>query len=352
MNSIDDTMNPVTVEPPNFATEVVAAVVAENYNLLGDYTQLVSERDQNFRLRASDGQGFVVKVTGLIEDRIATDFQIAALSHFEESGFNYAPRVFRTVSGEKRSVITSDAGQEYCLRIVTWLDGNLLKDVELTKNNAKRFGQRLAELDLSLENFDFDGDGQAGLWDMQEALQLRSLLPHVNNENVQKFARAVLTRFDETVITALRALPRQAIHNDANPENILIDADDDVSGFIDFGDALKAPRIIEVATAASYLRTGGENPLKFIEAFVEGYHQRSPLSDAEFNLLFDLIRTRLAMTLIILYWRLTARDEDDPYRQKTLESESNAFEFLVFLSDLGHDAFNRCVNKADRKSLP
>ena len=351
MNSIDDTMNPVTVEPPNFATEVVAAVVAENYNLLGDYTQLVSERDQNFQLRTSDGQGFVVKVTGLIEDRIATDFQIAALCHFEESEFNYAPRVFRTVSGEKRSVITSDAGQEYCLRVVTWLDGSLLQDVELTINNARRFGQRLAELDLSLENFDFDGDGQAGLWDMQEVLQLRSLLPHVNNEKVQKHARAVLTRFDETVKSALRALPRQAIHNDANPENILIDADDDVSGFIDFGDALKAPRIIEVAVAASYLRTGGENPLKFIEAFVEGYHQRSPLSDAEFNLLFDLIRKRLAITLIILYWRLTACDEDDPYRQKTLESESNAFEFLVFLSDLGHDAFNRCVNKVDRKSL-
>ena len=351
MNSIDDTINPVTVEPPNFAAEVVAAVVAENYNLLGEYTQLVSERDQNFRLRTSDGQGFVVKVTGLIEDRIATDFQIAALCHFEESEFNYAPRVFRTVSGEKRSVITSDAGQEYCLRVVTWLDGSLLQDVELTINNAKRFGQRLAELDLSLENFDFDGDGQAGLWDMQEVLQLRSLLPHINIEKVQKYARAVLTRFDETVKSALRALPRQAIHNDANPENILIDADDDVSGFIDFGDALKAPRIIEVAVAASYLRTGGENPLKFIEAFVEGYHQRSPLSDVEFNLLFDLIRTRLAITLIILYWRLTARDEDDSYRQKTLENESNAFEFLVFLSDLGHDAFNRCVNKVDRKSL-
>jgi hypothetical protein len=165
MNSIDDTVNPVTVEPPNFATKVVAAVVAENFNLLGDDTQ-------------------------------------------------------------------SDAGQEYCLRIVTWLDGSLLKDVELTINNANRFGQRLAELDLSLENFDFDGDGQAGLWDMQEALQLRSLLPHVNNDKVQKYARVVLTRFDGTVITA--------------------------------------------------------------------------------------------------------RDEDDPYRQKTLENESNAFEFLVFLSDLGH----------------
>jgi len=351
VNSLDDTINPVTIEPPDFSTGVVAAVVAEKFNLFGEYTRLVSERDQNFRLRTSAGQGFVVKVTGLLEDRISTDFQIAVLSHFEESGFNYAPRVFRTVSGEKRCLITSDAGEDYCLRIVTWLDGSLLKDVELTTSNAKRFGQRLAELDLSLENFHFEGDGQAGLWDMQDAFQLSCLLPHVDSEKVRNHARAVLTRFDESVITALRALPGQAIHNDANPENILIDPDGYISGFIDFGDALKAPRIIDVATAASYLRTGGNNPLKFIEAFVDGYHQRSPLSDAEFHLLFDLVRTRLAMTLIILYWRLTARDEDDPYRQKTLENERNAFEFLVFLSDLGNHAFNRCINKVCRKPL-
>jgi len=336
-------MKSVTVQPPKFATEVVAAVVAEQYDLRGDYTELVSERDQNFRLITSAGNAFVVKVTGLNEDRMATDFQIAALSHFEENGFNYAPRVFRAVSGEKRSVITSDSGQEYCLRVVTWLDGNLLKDVELTANNARRFGQRLAELDQSLESFEFDGDGQAGLWDMQQVLQLRDLLPHVNDAKVQHYARGVLTRFDDTVLSELGTLTRQAIHNDANPENILIDADDNVSGFIDFGDALKAPRIIDVATAASYLRAGGDDPLRFIAAFIEGYQQRNPLSDTECNLLFDLIRTRLAMTLIVLYWRLTARDEGDPYRQKTLENESNAFEFLVFLSDVGHDAFNRYV---------
>lgn len=340
-------MNPVTAEPPDFSAGAVAAVVAENYSLRGDYTQLVSERDQNFRLRTSDGRCFVVKVTGLAEDRTATDFQIAALCHFEENEFNYTPRVFRTLSGEKRSVITSDAGRDYSLRVVTWLDGRLLKNVGLTKNNASRFGQRLAELDLSLRSFDFDGDGQAGLWDMQDALQLRSLLPHVNDEKVHKYACAVLNRFEDSVISALHALPGQAIHNDANPENILIGADGDVSGFIDFGDALKAPRIIEVAIAASYLRKDGEDPLKFIEAFVDAYHQRSPLSGAEFKLLFDLIRTRLATTLIIMYWRLSARDEDDPYRQKTLENESNAFDFLVFLSDLGPDAFDRRVNKAD-----
>lgn len=350
MNPTNETLNPITAEPPNFAIDVLSATVAEKFNLRGEYSQLVSERDQNFRLETPDGRMFVVKVTGLLEDRIATDFQIAALSHFEENNFNYTPRVYRTTRGEKRSVIISDSGQEYSLRIVTWLDGTLLKDVELTTDIARHFGQRLAEMDLSLVDFDFDGDGQAGLWNTQEALQLTTLLPHVNDDQVRKYTRAVLTRFGETTVTALGALPRQAIHNDANPENILLNTHGEVSGIIDFGDALKAPRIIEVATAASYLRTGGENPLKFIEAFLKGYHQRSPLSDAEFNLLFDLIKTRLTMTLVLMYWRLSARDEHDPYRQKTLKSESNAFEFLVYLSGLGHETFNRRVKPVDLKT--
>ena len=57
--------------------------------------------------------------------------------------------------------------------------------------------------------------------------------------------------------------------------------------------------------------------------------------------MFDLIRTRLATTLTLMYWRLSARDEDDPYRQKTLENESNAFDYLVYLTDLGREEFNR-----------
>jgi len=337
MSDSEKTMDQATVASPNFSADSVAAVVAKEYGLHGDLTQLVSERDQNFRLKCPDGQNFVVKVTSLTEDRVATDFQIAMLSHFKECGFDYTPRVVRTVSGQKRSVITSDAGQQYCLRVVTWLEGSLLHDVGLTTDNAGRLGQRLAELHLALEKFEFDGDGQAGLWDMQDALRLKEFLPHVNDEEAQRYTSDVLTQFENSSLETLRTLPVQAIHNDANPENILIDADGNVSGFIDFGDAIKAPRIMDVAIAASYLRAGGENPLELIEAFIEGYEQRSPLSNAEFDVLFDLIRTRLATTLILMYWRMSARDEDDPYRQKIIENESNAFEFLVLLSDPGRE---------------
>ncbi|MGI9219448.1 MAG: phosphotransferase [Woeseiaceae bacterium] len=344
MKSVDKTNSPTTIQPPDFSVADVAAVVTDKFGLTGNYEQLVSERDQNFRLKTPEGRRFVVKVTGRAEDRIATDFQIEMLSHFEDNEFDLAPRVCTTQSGQKRSTISSDDGTEYSLRVVTYLDGALLHDVGLTTKNVTRFGQRLAELDLSLASFEFDGDGQAGLWDMQEFLQLQELLSHVGDTKVRKYTGAVLARFEESILPALRSMPKQAIHNDANPENILMNEHNDVSGFIDFGDALKAPRIIEVAIAASYLRTKSDDPLELISPFVNGYHQKSPLTAAELNLLFDLIRTRLAMTLIIMYWRLMARDEDDPYRQKTIENESNAFDLLVFLTDLGQDDFNHRLN--------
>jgi len=341
MSSIEPGVDPTAVEPPSFAKEAVADCVAKNYHLRGEYTLLVSERDQNFRLETAGGRKFVAKVVGQNEKRLATDFQIAMLVHFEENNFHYAPRVIKTLRGENRCIITSDSGQEYCLRIVSWLEGRLLKEIGLSTALVSRFGQGLAELDGCLENFHFDGNGQAGLWDMQNALRLRDLLHHVNDDKVHRCTSGVLDRFEEIASDELPSLPKQAIHNDANPENILIGPDQHVSGFIDFGDSVKAPRIIEVATASSYLRTRGQNPLEFIEAFVAGYHQRNPLSEQEFKLLFDLIRTRLTTTLVHLYWRLAARDENDPYRQKTLQIESNAFEFLTYLSELGREAFGR-----------
>jgi hydroxylysine kinase len=148
----------------------------------------------------------------------------------------------------------------------------------------------------------------------------------------------VLEDFDNNVKPVLGDLPRQVIHNDANDENILLDSNRDISGIIDFGDMLRAPRVVEVSTTASYLRTQGD-PMRLIAPFVAAYDRKNALLDAEIEHLFDLIRTRLAMTLIILYWRLAAREKDDPYRQKSLAANSNALDFLQNLSSLGRQAF-------------
>jgi hydroxylysine kinase len=337
------TFNSISVGPPEFDSALVARVVAEQFGLVGDYSILVSERDQNFRLKTASGDSYVVKVIGAAEDGLETDFQIAALEHLEAMQIHGVPRVVRTAAGGSRSTIHSDDGREFGLRVVTWIAGRLLIDVDETDDIARQFGARLAELDIALQSFTHESDGHNSLWDMQRAAELRTLLPAVSDAEIRDQLEDVLEVFDERVSPALTALSRQVIHNDANPENILLDAEGKVSGIIDFGDLVKAPRVVEVATAAAYLRAADDDGLKIMVPFVQSYHEQSPLIDTEIDLLYDLVRTRLSMTVTLLYWRLKARNEDDPYRKKTLAVESDAFEFLRTLSRLGRAGFRHRI---------
>lgn len=331
------------MEPPSLDTSVVADAVAEQFGLAGDYTPLISERDQNFCLTTINNDRYVVKVTSPAEDRAATDFQIAALNHLAKCGISGVPQNVLTTSGDNRGAIQSDDGSTLCLRVVTWLEGSVLDDSELTVDIASALGHRFAELDRALESFSHEGDGQASLWDTQRAGQLHGLLVDIDDSHVRQQVEAVLADFDTRVAPALKTFPRQVIHNDANAENILLDTRGDVSGIIDFGDLLRAPRIIEVSTAAAYLRADDTDPLRFIAPFVAGYHQKNPLSASEFDVLFDLVRTRLAITIILFFWRLAARDKGDPYLQKQVDSEGDAFAFLQSLSGLGRTAFRERI---------
>ena len=331
--------NCIAADPPSIAIDVVADAVAEQFGLFGDYVQLVSERDQNFRLTTANDKRYVVKITSLAQDLVVTDFQIAALLHLEEYGVGGVPRIVRTLAGDDRGMVQTDDAPGVCLRVVTWIDGQLLDDSELTPHIATQFGHRLAALDIAFQNFSHPGDSQELLWDTQHADELRGLLVHVDDANIRSRLEAVFDDFDNRVKPALASLPSQVIHNDAHGENVLLGETGEVTGIIDFGDMLRAPRIIDVSTAAAYLREDASDPMRIIASFVAGYQDSNPLLAAELELLFDLTRTRLLMTIVLFYWRLAARAKDDPYRQKLVENEGDAFRFLQRLTVLGRAAF-------------
>lgn len=337
--NVPSALNAVAANPPTLPEAVVADAVARQYGLRGNYRQLVSERDQNFRLTTANGEQFVVKATSLVQDPLVTEFQIAVLVHLEKLGVAGVPRIVRTSGGDEHGEIVLDNGSTICLRIVTFLRGRLLDDCVPTPDIATQLGYRLAELDIALSGFTHAGDSQVLLWDTQRAGELRSLLVHVEDAAMRRDLESVLDVFDRRVIPALPGLPRQVIHNDAHNENILIGDDGGIAGIIDFGDMLMAPRIQDVSTAAAYLRSGGDDALELIAPFVIAYLERNPLQQSELEVLFDLVRTRLAMTLILFYWRLSAREKGDPYRQKLIEGERDAYGFLRNLSRIGRAAF-------------
>ena len=337
-HGVMDALGAIAALPPAVAGNVVATAVAEHFGLEGDYLPLVSERDQNFRLTLADGRRFVVKVTSSQEDPQISDFQLGALLHLEGKGVS-TPTVVRTLDGKAFARV--DAGERgHRLRIVTWIDGDTLRSTGIDTHRAARIGTALARLDNALQDYVHPGDNPILLWDLQRAAELRPLVSHIDELPLQQQVVKILD--DVGVNVAKANLPRQPIHGDANPENILVT--DDEIGFIDFGDMVRAPRIFDVAIAASYLRSDGDDALVYLRPFVAAYHATAPLGAAEAGLLFDLVRARLATTITLLYWRLRERSPDDPYRRKSLQTERTASHFLAAIDGLGREPFDKQIN--------
>jgi len=151
----------------------------------------------------------------------------------------------------------------------------------------------------------------------------------------------------------LPSLRRQVIHGDLNADNILV-ADDreSIVGVIDFGDMVRAPLVMEIAIAASYLRVGDGEALSLIAPFITGFNRITALEDIELELLFDLIRARLVTTITILRWRLAMRGKDDDYARLSLEGECSAEHFLSRLGTLGRIPFTQRLRDACNISTP
>lgn len=321
---------------PTFAPDAVAQCIEAQFGLVGEYTPLVSERDQNFLLRIASGERFVAKVTSRSETALATDFQIGALQYLEQAAGLLVPRVYRARTGALCGEI-ADEKSRYRLRVVTWVSGEPLESRGLDTRVVGAFGTALAYLDRAFAAYSHPGENPVLLWDLQRVVELRQLIEYIDQPEVQDGVARALDDFAGRVDPALSALRSQVIHGDANPGNVLLGSGG--IGFIDFGDIVKAPLVIDVAIAASYLRSFEADPLALIVPFVAAYHAVMPLENQEAELLFDLIRGRLAATITMLYWRLSARAEDDPYRCKTLALERDAERFLAALDRLGRQQF-------------
>jgi 4-aminobutyrate aminotransferase-like enzyme len=149
-------------------------------------------------------------------------------------------------------------------------------------------GRTVARVDRALAGFDHPAL-DTRRWNM---LAAADVLPDAPGD-----AAVVLERFAAAILPRLRALPAQAIHNDANEHNVLVGEDGEARGLIDFGDLCRAPRACGLAVACAYAMTTLPVPEREVVPLVAGYHEVAPLAPEELALLPDLIRVRLAMSM-------------------------------------------------------
>ncbi|MEX2125358.1 MAG: phosphotransferase [Woeseia sp.] len=341
MSSVNaDPLRVIAAEPPPFSGRDAIAIASNHYGLSVSARELISERDRNFHLAAGDGREFVLKITSSAEDPLVTDFQIQALRYIEahagERGTDIAtPRIVPALDGRMSLELDSAAGT-HVARLVTYLPGVLLVGKPLSPALCRNFGVYAAKLGRALQGFEHPGSNQSLIWNMNDASRVREISHHIPDRPLRDLVTACLDRFEAELLRSFPSLRWQVIHNDLNPENVLLDPRDDtrVVGVIDFGDMVRCPLVVDVAVAASYVRDFHGDPLARIAAFLEAYHSVTPLERREIDLIFDLICVRLATTVAVLHWRIAQRGADDPYLNNSVSAESTAGKFLASLREI------------------
>jgi hydroxylysine kinase len=306
-----DGLRAASTIPETLAQELAAT----HYGLPVSAHRLDSERDQNFRLRAQDGREYVLKIANPAEDRAVTNLQTQALIHLAAADPDLPiPRVFPARDGAHELEVVFEDGSTRVVRLLSFMVGIPMHAIEGSARLRRDLGQCAARLARSLRGFRHAGADHKLLWDLQHAAELRPLIDAValdRRDLVERF----LDRFETRVLPVLASLPRQPVHNDLNPHNIVVDPanNERISGIIDFGDLAATARVNDLAITAAYQVADSNDPLAPACEVIAAYHAVTPLNVDEFDVLFDLMTTRMVMTVVISSWRAARYPENSGY---------------------------------------
>ena len=328
-------------------TGTAKIVLKDLYGIDADLTRLYGELDDNFLAVTADGDKRVLKImhTGCDPQRV--DLQSAAMSHLANSGIELnLPEVIPTTAGQAYNESNVD-GVDRIVWSLKYCPGTLFQNASPhTDALLKSFGRTMALVDLSLESFTHPAMKQRHKWELTRAGAVRPFVKYIAGEAAAAQVDAALGHFESVTSSRLASLPQSVIHNDANDSNVLVNDGDDgyavVDGLIDFGDMSYQPIICEAAIALADVTIDKDDPVPACATFLAAYNELYPLNSAEIAVLYDLIMTRLAVSIAIV----SERHHEDPDDQLGQQDKRPTIRALTRLGACSSDEAERLFLQA------
>jgi 4-aminobutyrate aminotransferase-like enzyme/Ser/Thr protein kinase RdoA (MazF antagonist) len=330
-----------------FDRTVAATIAFTRYGLRVEAHALPGEFDFNFHLIGDDGREFVLKIMHPERPRDLIDLQCQALDHLARRDPSLGlPRVHLTSKGEFLTIHKDDDGVEHYVWMLTYIQGGLLaKARPQTPEMLRSLGRILGRIDRALEDFSHPAADRSMKWDLSRAGWIGQHLSLIESPSRRSMIEKILAVYHAEVLPHLEGLRKSVIHNDANDYNVLVAkpgaSPREVLSVIDFGDAISACTIFEPAIAAAYALLEKPDPLASAAAVIGGFHEQYPLRDQELALLFPLICTRLAVSVV----NSACAKLDRPHDPYVAISERPAWEALEKLSSI-HPRFAHYMFRA------
>ena len=329
--------------PPRFSAEEIATIATELFGLHGPARDLGSERDQTFLIDDGAGSG-VLKISNLGEDPAVLDLETAAILHVAcvDPGLPVAKPRPAAAGGEGlaayRPVVQGADGTHF-VRLFERREGRV-GGPELDDCAVFDYAGTHARLNQALRGFFHPAAGRKLLWDLRNALELRTHTRAIADPARRKLVENVLDRFERRAAPRWPGLRAQVVHGDVSLDNVLLDERDRIAGIVDFGDIGHTAQVADFAIGLASLLRGRSSADVFRVAriAIDGYSSRTPLELEELDVLADLVATRLAAIVTISAWRSQRYPDNAKYIQAW---DADSWALLEFFDATGADEVAR-----------
>lgn len=305
-------------ERPAFSETEVVRIVSELYGLQVSVEELVSERDQNFRVDTGSGDSFVLKIAAMSEKRETLELQNQTMTHLSvHMPEGSVPSVIKSVNGEEIETYPGRDGRPHFVRLLTYLPGRVIAHVSPhTDSLLYSLGQFIGSLSKALESFSHPESDRELYWDLKLApLTIERYRSHIQSDEDRGFVEYYAGLFESEVLTRTNQLRRSVIHNDGNDYNLVVrdphSPERRAFGILDFGDMVLSFTVFELAVTCAYALLHKQNPLEAAASVVAGYNSVYPLRESEIDVVFPAICARLAMSVAISSYQRSLEPESD-----------------------------------------
>ncbi|MCK0190889.1 aminotransferase class III-fold pyridoxal phosphate-dependent enzyme [Arenibacter sp. F20364] len=300
---------------------------SENFSIQGCANSLPGEIDFNFKIDATDGTEYVLKISRPDENAEYLDFQQKLLQYASEYGKDLtSPIVIPDAFGNPISEIKDDFGQIRKVRLLSWISGRVWSAVNPQLDDLRySLGNYCGRLTQALQGFDHPQAHREFLWDVAQGEWTTAHLHLFEGEE-----KGIIAFFQNKFTSAQRSyslLRKAVVHNDANDNNVIVSQNPIkpvVVSAIDFGDSVYTQIINDVGIACAYAIMHHNDPLEAALPIVRGYNDAFPLLESELEHLYMAI----AMRLVISVTKSAINKKVEPDNTYLLISEKPAWMLL------------------------
>lgn len=318
MATQDIVLQPGQQIKPTISNEIVTELLQRLFHLEADtIKEQNSYDDRNFYVTVKGNSqppfpgdhsphGYILKIINSLDSQQERflNAQIKMMVYLNENGIN-CPKPVKNVNNSYNSFERFGGESTYCVRLLTFIPGTLVNQVDYTAQILYQVGDLVARTDLALMKFDDSDIRTNRIWNMSSVPQVSQFLYAVTDPERRALAQQVIDQFNAVVVPTYDQLVRGAIHGDMNEQNILVAHDGDgrprVSGLIDFGDIQSNYYVFELALTCMYMMLDCKtmDPLDAPAHVLAGYASQRPIPAHEFRLLKWLIAARFVQSLVL-----------------------------------------------------